>query len=147
VTNDSTGGISFGVMRDAIDLLHQYAIHFPELPQAFITMHRRSVRPSLMFPTINLQVDVQHFEPWREALNMDPYKTHLEAVSGGVFLETTQNVTVDLADRTITVSVHLYAPGIQHRGDLLPPRQVEDPHDSALHHNYALGRDLPEVRS
>lgn len=26
-----------------------------------------------------------------------------------------------------------------------PPRQVENPHDSPLHHDYALGRDLPEV--
>ncbi|MFF5972267.1 hypothetical protein ACFY7C_12180 [Streptomyces sp. NPDC012769] len=26
-------------------------------------------------------------------------------------------------------------------------RQAEDPHDSPLHHDYALGRDLPEVRS
>lgn len=25
-------------------------------------------------------------------------------------------------------------------------RQVEDPHDSDLHHTYAVGRDLPEVR-
>jgi hypothetical protein len=29
---------------------------------------------------------------------------------------------------------------------LLPqPRQVEDPHDSELHHTYALGRDLPTI--
>ncbi|WP_432111406.1 hypothetical protein [Streptomyces sp. YPW6] len=26
-----------------------------------------------------------------------------------------------------------------------PPAPVEDPHDSPLHHTYALGRDLPEV--
>ncbi|MEV8623365.1 hypothetical protein [Streptomyces sp. NPDC051079] len=28
-----------------------------------------------------------------------------------------------------------------------PQRQAEDPHDSPLHHDYALGRELPEVRS
>ncbi|KUJ65427.1 hypothetical protein [Streptosporangium amethystogenes] len=25
------------------------------------------------------------------------------------------------------------------------PRQAEDPHDSVLHHDYALGRDLPAI--
>ncbi|MFF2227690.1 hypothetical protein ACFVV7_30740 [Streptomyces globisporus] len=28
---------------------------------------------------------------------------------------------------------------------MTPPAPVEDPHDSPLHHSYALGRDLPEV--
>ena len=27
--------------------------------------------------------------------------------------------------------------------EYVPPRQAEDPHDSPLHHTYALGRELP----
>ena len=29
--------------------------------------------------------------------------------------------------------------------NLVPCRQPEDPHDSELHHDYALGRDLPFI--
>lgn len=35
---------------------------------------------------------------------------------------------------------------LEHLADnYVPLRQAEDPHDSPLHHDYAIGRDLPEL--
>ncbi|MEU3976850.1 hypothetical protein [Streptomyces bacillaris] len=62
-------------------------------------------------------------------------------------------VVLPVADRTAVTAI---APGrpvrdlrpgaAAARRMLLDRPPVEDPHDSPLHHSYALGRDLPEVR-
>lgn len=40
---------------------------------------------------------------------------------------------------------HWAADLLRRMADGKPPRQPEDPHDGPLHHDYALGRDLPTI--
>lgn len=40
---------------------------------------------------------------------------------------------------------HWAADLLRRMADGKPPRQPEDPHDGPLHHDYALGRDLPAI--
>lgn len=140
MNNDSTGAPRLGSALDALALLHQYAVHFPELPAPYIALH-----PSVQ-PLIDLQVRVDCFEPWREALDLDPNTVSLYPVgrtSSNIGISGIASIGVD--DRVVEVPVHLYACGLPHLEErkVQHARQIEDPHDSPLHQIYALPHDLP----
>ena len=139
----------------ALALVASMAAKHPTLPAPYLVLstHDRSVTVGVQCPTLDA------FEAWREALDIDPDDVTLFA----------SMINVDAQPVEVSgqkVHMHLYAgglPALSERPTVeLAPLdddgpsdciaipddwrarcQPEDSHDGPLHHDYALGRDLP----
>lgn len=111
MNNDSTRPASLEVMRDALALLHEYSVQFPELPQPHVTFYR--VHVPGWAPRVELQVHVEDFEAWREALAFEPAAVALQHINERqTNVQVDGTVTMGVGDRVVEVRVHLYAPGL-----------------------------------
>lgn len=149
---------SIATTAPALALIASMAAKHPQLPAPYLVFstHDRFVSVGVQCPTLPA------FEAWREALAVAPASVKLFAsmVSADV-------PSVEVAGQN--VHMHLYTavlPSLAERpaselADMdddgptdcirIPDdwrarrRQQEDPHTSDLHHDYALGHDLPVI--
>lgn len=107
------------------------------------TLHARQDVPALLAEVVRLQARVAELEAARTTAAADRDKQIIAWLEKKAREEGTSNkdsrvratATYRLADKLSRGAVR----------PACPPVSPEDPHDSPLHHSYALGRDLPEV--
>lgn len=138
----------------ALALIADLAAKYPQLPAPYLTFstHERATNVGVQCPTLDA------FEAWREALDVDPDDVTLFASMINVDAR-----PVEVSGRK--VYMHLYTgglPALSERpaaeladdepadcmripDDWRSCRQPEDPHDSPLHHDYAVPHDLPFI--
>lgn len=105
--NTSSQTLSIAQTRDALDLVRSLAIHSPELPAPYITLHTGVTRVLL-----SLQVDHGAFEAWREALAIDTDAVHLVCFGTDSHVTVTSVVETKVSNHPVRVMVELYGVGL-----------------------------------
>jgi hypothetical protein len=130
-------------------LLADLLRRFPDLPAAAYTIDTHG-EPQL---AVSIHSSVRTaFEAWREALGLPTGEVWLAGAGWVMASGRVSDVLVRLSGYgspdEIAAMVEL-SDAVSLLGALPMPTgaAAEDPHDSPLHHSYALGRDLPEVTS